>query len=80
VTAIVLAPFAFASSYFPSGIQWLYLAAFGILQMGLPYVLFANGLKRIAGHEAAGIGMIEPILVPIWVYLAWGDEPAAWRG
>jgi drug/metabolite transporter (DMT)-like permease len=78
VTAVVLAPFAFAGSYFPSGVQWLYLAAFGILQMGVPYVLFAKGLKRIAGHEAAGIGMIEPVLVPIWVYLAWGDQPAWW--
>jgi drug/metabolite transporter (DMT)-like permease len=77
VTALVLAPSALADSYFPGGIQWLLLAAFGIFQMGLPYVLFANGLKRIAGHEAAGIGMIEPILVPVWVYLAWG-QPVAW--
>jgi drug/metabolite transporter (DMT)-like permease len=78
VTAIVLAPLAFSDSHFPSGIQWLFLAAFGILQMGLPYVLFANGLKRIPGHEATGIGMIEPILVPVWVFLAWGVSPAWW--
>lgn len=78
VTALVLAPLALSDSHFPSGIQWLFLAAFGILQMGLPYVLFAHGLKRIPGHEATGIGMIEPILVPVWVFLAWGDPPAWW--
>ena len=78
VTLIVLAPLAFADSHFPSGIQWLLLAGLGILQMGLPYVLFAHGLKRIPGHEATGIGLIEPILVPLWVYLAWGDQPATW--
>ena len=31
-----------------------------------------------AVFEASGIGLIEPILVPIWVYLAWGDKPAIW--
>jgi drug/metabolite transporter, DME family len=78
VTLIVLAPFAVGGAYIPSGIQWLLLAGLGILQMGLPYVLFAHGLKRIAGHEATGIGLIEPLLVPLWVYLAWGDKPAWW--
>ena len=65
-------------AYVPSGIQWVFLAGLGILQMGLPYVLFAHGLKHIAGHEATGIGLIEPLLVPLWVYLAWGDQPAWW--
>jgi drug/metabolite transporter (DMT)-like permease len=78
ITAIALAPLAFTSGYFPSGVQWLLLAAFGMLQMGLPYVLFAHALRRIPGHEAMGIGMIEPILVPLWVFLAWGDPPKWW--
>jgi drug/metabolite transporter (DMT)-like permease len=81
VTAVVLAPFALATlggSHFPSGIQWLLLAGFGILQMGLPYVLFARGLRSIPGHEATGIGLMEPLLMPVWVYLAWGDQPAWW--
>jgi drug/metabolite transporter (DMT)-like permease len=79
VTAFVLATLAFSGSHFPTAAhQWLLLAAFGMLQMGLPYILFAHALRRIPGHEAMGIGMIEPILVPVWVYLAWGDPPAWW--
>src|SRR5262249_49779217 len=78
ITALALAPGAMSSGYFPSGIQWLLLAAFGMLQMGLPYVLFAHALRRIPGHGAMGIGMIEPILVPVWVLLAWGIPPAWW--
>jgi drug/metabolite transporter (DMT)-like permease len=79
VTAIVLVPFAFgANAPFPSGAQWLFLAGFGVLQMAVPYVLFAYSLQRIAGHEATGIGLIEPLLVPLWAYLAWGDRPAWW--
>jgi drug/metabolite transporter (DMT)-like permease len=77
-TAIVLAPFAFRGAYFPAGIQWPLLAGLGILQMGIPYVLFARGLKSIPGHEATGIGLMEPLLVPVWVYLAWGDRPDWW--
>ena len=46
--------------------------------MGLPYVLFARGLKRIPGHEATAIGLIEPLLNPLWVFAAWGDKPAWW--
>jgi drug/metabolite transporter, DME family len=77
-TALVLAPFAFQTDHFPSGVQWLLLAGLGMLQMGLPYVLFARGLKQIPGHEATGIGLVEPLLVPLWVYLAWGDKSAWW--
>ena len=86
VTAVVLSPFLFdwsgdgptLNQYWPSGKQWLLLAGFGILQMGLPYVLFARSLKSIPAHEASGIGLIEPILVPLWVWLAWKDAPAWW--
>jgi drug/metabolite transporter, DME family len=55
--------------------QIVYLAAFGVFQMGLPYLLFARGLRYIVGHEAAGIVLLEPILVPVWVYLAWRHAP-----
>jgi DME family drug/metabolite transporter len=85
VTALALAPFGLAGFWassalapWPSGVQWALLAGFGIFQMGLPYVLFARGLKSVPGHEAAGLGLVEPVLVPVWVYLAWGDKPAWW--
>jgi len=77
VTAIALAPLALTLQ-FPSGTQWIYLAGLGVLQMAFPYVLFAYGLKRIPGHEATAIGLIEPLLNPLWVLLAWGDRPQWW--
>lgn len=78
VTAVVVAPFALQSGEFPNGMQWPFLAALGFFQMALPYVLFAISLKKIAGHEATAIGLIEPILNPVWVLLAWGSAPAWW--
>ncbi|MEM6690657.1 MAG: DMT family transporter [Planctomycetota bacterium] len=72
VTALLFCPSVVTSeTSWPSGSQWIYLALFGGLQMGLPYVLFAKGLKSISSHEASGISLLEPILVPLWVFIAW---------
>jgi drug/metabolite transporter (DMT)-like permease len=71
VTAAILAPYIVYQDVWPRGNQWFFLAGLGILQMGIPYVLFARGLQQITSHEASGIGLLEPVLVPVWVYLAW---------
>jgi drug/metabolite transporter (DMT)-like permease len=60
----------------PDAGQLAVLAAFGIFQMGLPYVLFARGLRAVTSQEATGIGLLEPILLPVWVYLVWNEVPA----
>jgi drug/metabolite transporter (DMT)-like permease len=85
VTAVVLSVYGLAGLFdatsttpWPAGIQWPLLIGFGVLQLGLPYVLFARSLKTIPGHEAAGIGLAEPILVPVWAMLAWGIRPDWW--
>jgi DME family drug/metabolite transporter len=71
-TAVVFSPVVISNSqYWPHGKQWLFLIGFGVLQMGLPYVLFAKGLKSVPSHEASGIGLLEPVLLPLWVFLAW---------
>jgi drug/metabolite transporter (DMT)-like permease len=74
--AAALAPFVAGIGVWPSGSQLLVLACFGLFQMALPYVLFARGLRTITSQEATGIGLLEPILLPLWVFLAWGEEPA----
>jgi drug/metabolite transporter, DME family len=75
VTVLVFFPFVLYRGIWPDAAQFVYLAAFGVFQMGLPYLLFARGLRCIVGHEAAGIVLLEPILVPVWVYLAWRHAP-----
>ncbi len=57
----------------PATLGWL--AAFGILQMGVPYVLFAIGTRSVTSHEASFIALLEPILVPAWVWLVWRHSP-----
>ena len=46
VTAAVLLPIVLVHGSWPTGRQFAYLTAFGMLQLGLPYLLFARGCVR----------------------------------
>jgi drug/metabolite transporter (DMT)-like permease len=78
VSAILMVPYVFTSCPAPSGQQVGVLAAFGLFQMGLPYFLFARGLRHISSQEGSGIGMLEPVLAPVWVFLRYDEQPADW--
>ncbi len=54
----------------------LLLALMGVGQLALPYHLFQMGLARTRAVEASLIILLEPILNPIWVYLALREMPA----
>jgi drug/metabolite transporter (DMT)-like permease len=51
------------------------LAFLGVVQIGIAYAIFGYGIARVTALEAALIGMLEPVLNPVWVYLALGEEP-----
>ena len=80
-TSLCFLPFALVASS-PTGDAWPYLIAFGMLQLGAPYWCFAQGLKTVPGPLAAILTLLEPLLLPIWVYLAWGGnadyQPPSW--
>jgi len=78
LTAAILLPYILVRNIWPTPWQLVVLAAFGFFQMGLPYLFFARGLRAISSQEATGIGLLEPILLPIWVYLKWHEVPAEW--
>jgi drug/metabolite transporter, DME family len=63
-------------------LQWALITVFGVMQMGLPYVIFARALRRVPLQEAALLTLFEPILNPLWVYLLWGESvgAATWIG
>jgi DME family drug/metabolite transporter len=77
-TAVLLSPMPWVTGIWPHGEQWFALAAFGALQLGLAYFFFARGLQKISSHEGVAIGLLEPILVPIWVWLRYDELPAWW--
>ena len=77
-SAVILLPWIVYHQLFPSPMQLLVLATFGIVQMAAPYILLTQGLKRIGSVEAITINLLEPVILPVWVFLAWGEAPAWW--
>ena len=74
-TALLLLPWAWAAHRpIPAG-GYLALGFFGVIQMSIPYVLFARGLRTTTTPEASILALIEPILVPVWVFVAWHHHP-----
>jgi DME family drug/metabolite transporter len=49
--------------------QFGVVALFGVVQMGLPYVLMARGLRVVSPQEAGVITLLEPLSNPLWAYL-----------
>ncbi len=77
-TAAVLAPWALSVGHWPNGVQLATLAAFGALQIALPYLLFTRGLRSVPSQEASLIALLEPVLVPAWVLFALGNHETRW--
>ncbi len=52
------------------------LAVMGVVQFGVPYVLYSAGLQRVRAQQAILIVLLEPVLNPIWPWLAGIEAPA----
>ena len=76
--AAMLLPWVIWINVWPNLTQLAVLAGFGMLQMAIPYVLLLKGLQAVGSQEVVAIGLVEPVLLPVWVYLVWGEIPAAW--
>jgi len=78
VAALVLLPWMLYLARWPSWEQLALLAAFGVFQMAIPYLMLIRGLRAISSQEAVAFGMLEPILIPIWTFLIWDEIPEWW--
>jgi drug/metabolite transporter, DME family len=58
-----------------TGREWLTLALLGTFQLGLAYVLFSAGLRRVPALRATVLGLLEPLLNPLWVAIGTGEYP-----
>jgi len=76
LTAIIGLPFMLNSS--PTGSSWIGIILLGTVQLGLSYILYSIAIKEVTALEAILIPIIEPILNPIWVFLAMGEAPGKW--
>jgi drug/metabolite transporter (DMT)-like permease len=50
----------------------------GIFQLALAYLAFSRGVTGTPAIEASLLILIEPVLNPIWTFLAAGERPGPW--
>lgn len=51
------------------------LGLFGAGQLGLGLALFVTGARAIPAAQSALIGLLEPVLGPVWVWMAYAERP-----
>jgi drug/metabolite transporter (DMT)-like permease len=51
------------------------LSLFGLATIGLAFVIFMEGAKLIPSAEAGLISLLDVVLAPIWVFIAFGENP-----
>lgn len=74
-SAVLLLPFAWGmGSLLLSSRALFLLILMGIVQFGTPYYLYTLGLARVPAYQASLITMLEPVLVPVWTYMAVGER------
>lgn len=53
------------------------IAFLGVFQIGLACVFYSAAIKHVRALESTLIVTLEPILNPVWVFLAVGEQPGA---
>lgn len=74
---LITLPF-FIKSPAATGTEHLMLAFLGLIQIGIGFLLFTYGQRRIPAVESSLIAMIEPIFNPVWVLIWYGEAPSVW--
>jgi drug/metabolite transporter (DMT)-like permease len=60
-----------------TGAQALALLYLGVIQLGLGWMLFTDGMRYLSATAAMITGMLEAVFNPVWVYLGVGERPSA---
>ena len=75
ILVAVFAPFASPGEIGGGDVAWL--AALGIGQIGLGFVLLTIGARLIPAAQVGLITLLEAVLGPLWVWLAVDERPSA---
>jgi drug/metabolite transporter (DMT)-like permease len=54
------------------------LTYLGVFQIGVAYVMLLAGLSHVRALEASLLLLLEPVLNPVWAWLAQGERPGPW--
>ena len=56
-------------------VDWVVVAFLGVCQLGVPYLFLSRAIPRVRAIEVGLFLLIEPVLNPIWAWLAHGETP-----
>ena len=76
MVAVAGVPWMFAAM--PDPVSWGLLLIAGVVQLGLPLVLYGKAIPHVRAIEAVLIPVLEPVLNPIWVLVFIGEVPSSW--
>lgn len=75
ITAVVGVPFVWITNAEFSIHNIIFILLLGIVQIGLPYILFALAVEKCPPFACSLIGVLEPLLNPVWVFLDNEEKP-----
>ena len=78
LTAAVGIPFAFFYETELAALPVASILVLGIVQLGVPYVLYGEASRICPPLMCSLIGAVEPLLNPVWVFLFDGERPGLW--
>ena len=58
-----------------AAIEIVYVIILGVFQLGIPYVLYGIASRDCPPLACSLIGMLEPLLNPVWVAIFIGEVP-----
>jgi drug/metabolite transporter (DMT)-like permease len=79
LAVIVLAPWGVPALLNINSHDALIVGYLGVVQLGISYALFTEGMARgVRSLDAGIICYIEPVLNPAWVFFVLGERPSRW--
>ena len=78
MTALVGVPLAFVYETPVTGTAVVCIVILGVVQLGLPYILYSKAVKHCSPLMCSIISVVEPLLNPVWVFLVTGEQPSYW--
>lgn len=71
--AIAILPFAWPIAWPARDLA--VILALGVVQTGMGLLLMAQAVNRLTAGELGMVGLLEMVLAPVWVWLAFGERP-----
>jgi len=54
------------------------VAYLGVFQIAVAYIFLTGGMRHVVALEASLLLLVEPVLNPVWAWLAQGETPGVW--